>query len=81
MGLIVSHLQRMFITGKLSRGWLGDPESLTTGGLIHAREMDSFMWGSYPASLWNVGGSIRAWNNAEWHLKSSCTSKAFNVAI
>jgi hypothetical protein len=28
--------------------------------------LDSFMWGSYPASLWNVGGStqvsFRAWN-------------------
>jgi hypothetical protein len=30
--------------------------------------LDSFMWGSYPASLRNVGGStqvpVRAWNNA-----------------
>ena len=30
--------------------------------------LDSFMWGSYPASLWNVGGSTQlptfVWNNA-----------------
>jgi hypothetical protein len=31
--------------------------------------LDSFMWGSYPASLRNVGGStrvpVRAWSNAQ----------------
>jgi hypothetical protein len=31
-------------------------------------DRDSFMWGSYPASLWNIGGStpvpVNVWNNA-----------------
>jgi hypothetical protein len=35
---------------------------------IQTGTLDSFMWGSYPASLRNVSGStqvpIRAWNNA-----------------
>jgi hypothetical protein len=43
---------------------------LTAGGSIPTGTLDSFMWGSYPASLRNVGGStqvpIRAWNNARW---------------
>ena len=33
-------------------------------------KIDSFMRGSYPASLWNVGGFTQtaphAWNNAQW---------------
>ena len=35
---------------------------------IPSGTLESFMWGSYPASLWNVGGTTQvpacAWNNA-----------------
>jgi hypothetical protein len=41
---------------------------LTSVGSNPDRNFDSFMWGSYPACLRNVGGStqipVRAWNNA-----------------
>jgi hypothetical protein len=44
------------------------PHALTAVGSNPDRDFGFFMWGSYPASLRNVGGStqvpVRAWNNA-----------------
>jgi hypothetical protein len=45
------------------------PLALTAVGSNPYRDLDSFMWGTYPASLRKVGGPtelpIRAWNNAQ----------------
>jgi hypothetical protein len=54
--------------------------------------LDSFMWGSYPASLRNVGGStqvpVRAWNNAwkgTWGrpppVKLECRDMTYTVSM
>ena len=63
-----SNFRKGVILGHVIRVVDLESHALTAVGLNPTRDFDSFMWGTYLASLWNVGGSTQVpaldWNNA-----------------